>query len=162
MYDSDSESDTEIDLRALLEKVIAREAYRKKWTLKKKEKKRRHEPIKTCIEIQHDQVKGFDETAEDWEEIEFLVDSGASTTVISEGEVRAVQASEPDPDRNYKMADGSLIPNKGAKKFKSVSNEGFDRWLTAQVAGVERPFLSVAQIVSAGCKVVFDIGGCYI
>ena len=34
--------------------------------------------------------------------------------------------------------------------------------MTAQVAGVDRPLLSVAQIVGAGCKVVFDVGGSYI
>ena len=69
---------------------------------------------------------------------------------------RAVAATNPVADRHFKMADGSLIPHKGSKKFKAVSEEGCDRWLHAQVTNVEQPLLSVAQIVGAGCKVVFD------
>ena len=71
-------------------------------------------------------------------------------------------ASAPNPSRHYKMADGSMIPHKGSKKFKAVSNEGCDRWINAEVTDVDRPLLSVAQIVAAGCKVIFDANGSYI
>ena len=60
------------------------------------------------------------------------------------------------------MADGSMIPHKGSKQFKAVSNEGWDRWINAEVTYVDRPLLSVAQIVAAGCKVIFDANGSYI
>ena len=61
-------------------------------------------------EVRGDSMNGCSEKVEDWEEPEFLVDSGASATVVGKGEVKAVKASDPDPNRHYKMADGSIIP----------------------------------------------------
>ena len=49
----------------------------------------------------------------EWEEIKFMVDSGASATVVGADQIKAVQASEPDPSRSYEMADGSYIPHLG-------------------------------------------------
>ena len=106
-------------------------------------------------------VNGFDDEVEEWEDIEFLVDSGASATVIGEKNVLAVGASAPDPHRHYKMVDGSLIPHKGSKKCRAVSSEGCDRWFSAEVTDVDKPLLSVALIVAAGCKVIFDRHGSY-
>ena len=60
------------------------------------------------------------------------------------------------------MADGSLIPHKRCKQFAAVSEEGKQRWISANVTDVERPLLSVGSIVQAGCKVTFDRGGSYI
>ena len=110
-------------------------------------------------------ANGLNEKAEEWEEVEFLVDSGASATVISEDMVKAVSASEPNHSRRYRLADGSTIPSLGTKRFKGVTNEGAENILTASVTKVGRHLLSVAQLVPKGGKVVFapaNKGGCYI
>ena len=52
-------------------------------------------------EMHVDSINGCDEKAEEWEELEFLVDSGASATVVGKDQVRAVKASDPDPNRRY-------------------------------------------------------------
>ena len=41
-------------------------------------------------------INGLEKTAEEWEEIEFMVDSGAGVTVVGPENVRPVEASEPD------------------------------------------------------------------
>ena len=38
-------------------------------------------------EMHQDCLNGFDEKVEEWEEIEFLVDSGASATVVNTSQV---------------------------------------------------------------------------
>lgn len=79
--------------------------------------------VGTLIEIHSDEVNGFNDQAEEWEEVEFLVDSGASAAVLGEGEVRAMKPSAPNPDRNYKLAHGSTIPQKGSESFKAVRSQ---------------------------------------
>ena len=76
--------------------------------------------------------------------------------------VRAVRATDPNPNANYRLADGSTIPNKGYKNFVGVTEEGFKRTLRASVTDVDRPLLSVAQIVQNGSKVVFTSQGSYV
>ena len=71
--------------------------------------------VGTLIEMDADGVYGLNEQAPEWEELEFLVDSGASVTVVGQDAVKAVQASEPSSSRQYKLADGSYIPHKGCK-----------------------------------------------
>ena len=51
-----------------------------------------------------DGVYGLNDQAPEWEELEFLVDSGASATVVGKDDAKAVDASEPDPSRHYKTA----------------------------------------------------------
>ena len=46
-----------------------------------------------------DSINGCDEKVKEWEELEFLVDSGASATVVGMDQVRAVKATDPDPNR---------------------------------------------------------------
>ena len=46
--------------------------------------------------------------------MEFMVDSGAGTTVIGPSDVKAVKASEPDPNKVYKMANGGIIQHTGS------------------------------------------------
>ena len=91
-----------------------------------------------------------------------MVESGASATVIGEDMVKAVKAADPNPNANYKLADGSIIPNKGYKHFLGVAEEGYKRALNASVTDVDRPLLSVAQIVQKGGKVVFSPQGSYV
>ena len=110
-------------------------------------------------EMHVDSINGCDEKIEEWEELEFLVDSGASATVVGKDQVRAVKASEPDPNRWYKMADGNIIQNRGEKLFRAETDEYQSLQVRSQVADVDKALLSVAQIVDRGGRVVFSPGG---
>ena len=99
---------------------------------------------------------------EECEEIEFLVDSGASATVLGDESVQAVQAESPRSETTFKLADGSTIPHKGNKTFKAVTDSGLEKQLTATITDVVQPLLSVGQVVRSGCRVVFDKQGSYI
>ena len=90
------------------------------------------------------------------------LDSGASATVVGKDQVRAVKASEPDPNRWYKMADGNIIKNRGEKLFRAETDEYRSLQVRTQVADVDKALLSVAQIVYRGGRVVFSPAGSYI
>ena len=89
--------------------------------------------------VMEDEVNGVKENVQEWEEVEFIVDSGASGAVIGEYMIGAVAPSDPDPRKSYKLADGSVIPDKGSKKFLGVTEEGWGRTMTAHVTNVDRP-----------------------
>ena len=55
-----------------------------------------------------------------------------------------------------------MIPNLGEKQFVAESEEGTRGQITAQVCDVNKPLLSVAKIVRAGNRVVFDDDGSFI
>ena len=113
-------------------------------------------------EMRVDSINGCDEEVQEWEELEFLVDSGASATVVGKDQVRAVKTSEPDPNRWYKMADGNIIQNRGEKLFRAETDEYRSLQVRSQVADVDKALLSVAQIVDRGGRVVFSPAGSYI
>ena len=94
--------------------------------------------------------------------METAVDSGASSTVVSDEMVKAVSAQNARLDVKYEVADGSQIPHLGEKKFSAISDCGLTRKLVAQVTEVNKALLSVSQIVRAGNRVVFDSDGSYI
>ena len=73
--------------------------------------------MRVLIEMAVDERNGVDIEVAEWEEIECMVDSGAGTTAIGPGYVKAVMAGETDLNRNYKLADGIIIHNKGHKGF---------------------------------------------
>jgi len=124
--------------------------------------------ISILQEMKGNAINGCSETAKEWEELEFLVDSGASATVVGKDDAKAVKASEPDPSRHYKMADGSIIPHLGDKQIRAVADElatsGQYKPLNfgCSVADVDKPLLSVAQVVNSGGTVVFSRKGSYI
>ena len=115
--------------------------------------------MRSLIEARAEVLNGIAD-AQEWEEIEFMVDSGAGTTVIPPDEVKAVKPSEPDPDRNYKLADGSLIQDKGTKTFNAQTEDEQWRLISARVTDVDKALLSVSQIVQkGGATVVFSPEG---
>ena len=59
----------------------------------------------------------------------------------------------------YKMADGSVIPHKGQKHFVAHTGSGLMR-MTTNVADVDMPLMSVAQIVHNGGKCFFAMNRC--
>ena len=89
-----------------------RKSSRRRWT-KIPEAKDCGENVRSLVEILTDNMNSAEELAQAWEEIEVLVDSGASATVVGDEMVRAVRASYPNPNANYRLADGSTIPNTG-------------------------------------------------
>ena len=111
---------------------------------------------KALIEISVDALNGLSEEAEEWEELEFMVDSGAGATVIGREHAKAVQASDPDPTAKYKLAVGSIIHNQGRKTFVAATEDWDLRKIGASVTKVDTPLLSVSAIVLAGGTVVFS------
>ena len=62
----------------------------------------------------------------------------------------------------YEVADGTQIPNEGEKRFTAMTEEGVEKKMILQVAGVNQGLLSVSKVVAAGNRVVFDPQGSYI
>ena len=60
------------------------------------------------------------------------------------------------------MADGSIIDNLGAKTFRALTDESQPLSVHTQVADVDKPLLSVAQIVHNGGTVVFSPKGSFV
>ena len=114
------------------------------------------------INVRTESLGGLSQQVEEWEEIEFMVDSGAGQTVIGPDQVKAVTAGEPDANQHYRLADGSIMPHEGEKRFEAVTESGDQHTLTAQVTGVDGALLSVSQVVRGGHEVVFTPTGSYI
>ena len=93
------------------------------------------------------------------------VDSGASESVVSEDMLTGVETVEGYAKKKgiqYEVADGTLIPNLGEKKFVAVSDAGVTRQMKAQVCEVNKALLSVHRCVQAGSRVVFAASGSYV
>ena len=103
-----------------------------------------------------------------WEEVDFVVDSGASETVIGPHMVSSAEAKESRGSRlgvKYEVANGVRIDNLGEKKFVATSEENISSNITAQICEVNKGLLSVHKLVQKGNRVVFDQlrnGGSYI
>jgi len=96
-------------------------------------------------------LKSVEEVPE-WEEIEMAVDSGASESVVSEDMLTRVTTVEGYAQKKgvqYEVADGTLIPNLGEKKFVAVSDGGVTRQMKAQVCEVKKAICSVHRVVEA-------------
>ena len=119
-------------------------------------------------EVRGSSINGCSKNVKEWQELEFLVDSGASATVVGKDVARAVEASDPDPSRHYTIADGRVIPHMGDKQIRAVTDEltpsgGYNAFnFNCSVTDVDKPLLSVAQIVHNGGEVVFSKDGSYI
>ena len=86
-------------------------------------------------------LNAVEEVAPEWEEIEMAVDSGASESVVSEEMLQGVETVEGYAKKNgvqYEVADGTLIPNLGEKKYVAVSDAGVARQMKSQVCEVNK------------------------
>ena len=99
------------------------------------------------VEVTADSLNRMDE-AEEWEEVDFMVDSGAGTCVIAETDLKAVVSSEPDPTWSYIMADGSSVPDGGHKAFNAYTEDSLLANVSARVTVVNQ---TPPQCVSGGC-----------
>ena len=95
----------------------------------------------------------------------FTVDSGAADHVMplgwlawlivtaSLGSIRGV---------NFISANGARIPNKGEQKVRFLTPEGtWASWIF-QVAGINKPLVSVSKLIADGWTVIFDIERSYL
>ena len=93
------------------------------------------------------------------------MDSGATETVLGEGDLMSIELKEGAASRRgteYEVANGVRIPNLGEKRFGAYTEEGSLRSITAQVCDVNKPLLSVRKVMAGGSRVVFDEEGSYI
>ena len=93
--------------------------------------------------------------------MEFILDSGATATVIPPNVGKAYAIQPGDASRagvTYEVANGEEIPNLGEKLMPVVTAEGTWRGLRAQVADVSKALQSVRTLVQAGHMVVFGGG----
>jgi hypothetical protein len=104
--------------------------------------------------------EGINSLGEDeWEVIEFAVDSGATETVISDEMVGSVETKPSWASKmgvQYEVANGVKIPNEGEKVFNGLTDEGNPRTIKAQVCDVNKALMSVKKVVAAGNRVIFD------
>ena len=103
--------------------------------------------------------------SEEWEYVEFYVDSGATETVMGPDMLKSVEAVEGIAMRRgvkYEVANGIRIPNLGEKEFVGVSEEGMQKSVKAQICDVNKALMSVKKMTGAGNRVVFDDDGSYI
>ena len=117
--------------------------------------------VNLLIQETEESVNAMQE-ADEWEEVEMIVDSGASGTVVGTNMVRAVEASNVKENVTFKLADGSRTPHMGEKAFKAYTDQGYIRNMIAAVTDVDDALLSVSKVVKAGNRVVFDEGESYI
>ena len=122
------------------------------------------EAIHTLVEITPVGVNSMEE-AQEWEQVEMAVDSGATETVVGEDMIKGVETKAGEATRRgvqYEVASGELIPNLGEKRFLAYGEEGQVRAIKAQVCEVNKALLSVSRMVQAGNRVVFSRSGSYV
>ena len=92
-----------------------------------------------------------------WREVVAVVDSGAEETVAPPGFLPGPVAESPmqRAGGRYRAANGARIPNLGQQHTAFYTPEGQRCSLMFQVAGVERPLVSVSQLVKTGHRVEF-------
>ena len=78
---------------------------------------------------------------QEWEELEFIVDSGSSDTVIGEESLpgaRLMQTPASQSGVEFERANGERISNLGQKQFHAVTDENIRKTVTAQVCKVNQ------------------------
>ena len=115
--------------------------------------------MSVCIERRSESLKPL--LSNDWEYAEFILDSGATTTVIPPHVGRAYDIQPSDASKatvKYKIANGDEIPNLGEKFMPVATAEGSWKGMRAQVADFSKPLQAVRSVVKPGHIVVFGGG----
>ena len=108
---------------------------------------------------------GLDSVTDGWHEVLFTMDSGARDTVVGVTICPNVQNTDSRGSLlglKYEVANGQTINNKGQKYLYGYTDEGMAVGVTAQVAAVNKPLMSVMRTCSAGNRVIFDDDGSYV
>ena len=127
------------------------------------------EPIggKTIIEPilgDIDEVEGLEPT---WRKrmakgykIKMVMDSGCITTIVPPKAIPGMKvAKTKDTGKNYRVANGELVPNEGATKLIGETINGDGMAITAQVVKVTKPLASANEIVDADHWIVMHKNG---
>ena len=103
----------------------------------------------------------LDQTKAGWRSVTAVVDSGAEETVAPPGLLpgRVEESPMQRAGGRYRAANGSRLPNLGQQVAAFRTTEGLARSLRFQIAGVERPLISVAQLARTGHRVEFGADG---
>ena len=130
----------------------------------RKQKIQNEEEVKSLGIVEPQPVRSASHEDE-WEELEMVVDSGASETVAQEEILPSIEVKEGEARKKgvkYEVADGTLIPNLGEKTFVAVGENGTLRKMRVQVCDVNKPLLSVRRVTQAGNRVIFEDSGGWI
>lgn len=95
----------------------------------------------------------------EYEELEFGADCGASDAVVGPDMLGTVRAEDGDAKRrgiSYEIASGELHPNLEEKTCIGISDEEIARKLTAQVADVDSLLLNMQKMQQSGHRAIFD------
>ena len=108
------------------------------------------------------QVHQFEPREGKW--IECVVDSGAIHSVAKRGTFpgKIYPSAMSKLKKGYKCASNKRIPNEGEVEVKFVTNEGHKCGMKIQVANVERPLISTADLTAAGNTVALQETGGHI
>eukprot|EP00971_Amphidinium_carterae_P348107 6490324-Amphidinium_carterae.1 len=90
------------------------------------------------------------------EEVEFIVDSGASATVISPAIGEQVPIRPCTHNRTYKTASKDLLRPLGTRVLDVLLPGGMHKKMVCEVLHVHRSLASVSRICDNGFRVVFD------
>ena len=63
---------------------------------------------------------------------------------------------------HYVSASGNRLPNRGEQTVRFLTKDGTRASLLFQVAGINKPLVSVSRLIDEGWKVFFDIEGSYL
>lgn len=110
------------------------------------------------------EINEVEKSKGEWEPVEMTVDSGAADTVCPiEAMERIVADLENATEEGFIVADGTKIPNMGAKEGVIATQEWSTlKGVSFQVAPVHKTLLSVSKMVENGHRVVFDKDWSYI
>ena len=100
----------------------------------------------------------LDQAKDGWRAVTAVVDSGAEETVAPPGLLPGRVEESPMQRAGggrYRAANGARLPNLGQQVAAFRTPEGLNRSLRFQIAGVERPLISVAQLAKTGHRVEF-------
>ena len=92
--------------------------------------------------------------------IEFCIDAGAARTIVRPSDVkgRKIRTTE-STGRNFRAANGNLIPNMGAVRLRGKANNDEKLAITAQVADVSKPLASAIEMVQSDNVIIMDKEG---
>ena len=95
--------------------------------------------------------------------VEVTMDSGAAATVVPRGtSIAKLGPVTRENCKNFRVANGSRIPNLGEQFITGKTSNGRDIKFRAQVADVTKPLAAVHEMVESDCTVVFAKGRSYI
>ena len=95
-------------------------------------------------------VIGEEQNEKKMKRIDFCFDSGAAKTILRPKDVNSKNiVRTKDTGRNFRAANGGLIPNLGAVKVKGKALNQEKMAVVAQVADVTKPLASAMEIVQA-------------